>query len=51
MTATGQTTVGEATVWACPHCLTLYTRGKMKLPDTPRWVDVDRARGGRPIWR
>lgn len=42
MTMTGVQAQDEAPVWACPRCLTLYTRGKMKAPDTPQWVTPDR---------
>jgi len=44
MTPTGVSTADESVVWACPRCLTLYTRGRMKQPLDEEWRRIDRQR-------
>jgi hypothetical protein len=52
MTQVGQTTEKGDPVYACPYCLTLKTRGTLKVPETPLWfgdAGRDPRRGRRSL--
>lgn len=37
MSVVGAQTGSGAPVFSCPFCLTIKTRGTLKVPDTPAW--------------